>query len=80
MIKPPLPFYSGDPMGAAPVDAVAINNPPLSSKAVAVIPTAPKAVVVVQKTFVDYLPLILAVISIALTFYILSEQSKKRRT
>jgi hypothetical protein len=53
---------------------------PFYGGAIAVIPKPPATppVVVVKKTFVDYLPLILAIISVALTLYILSEQKSRQ--
>jgi len=40
--------------------------------------TQPVQSLVVRKTLVDYLPLIIAVITLALTLYMLSQQQKRR--
>lgn len=60
---PDTPFYSGDALSV-------IDNLPVKKE--------PQCVVV-QKTFIDYLPLVLFAISIALTLYMISQQNKRRR-
>jgi hypothetical protein len=52
------------------------SGEPVVSKAVAV--AAPQSVTL-RKTFVDHLPLILAVVTLALTLYMLSEMNKSKR-